>query len=316
MAKTEATAKVMPSTERKVTATGKGKEPARSKPGKGAAANGHQAVSGAQNSQRSQEAAPNGHAKKNGILTKGKGREETKRHSAKPASSDKNNLDENAVLLREIQSLGGDEEDFDLLKNIEDDSDDEGNDVSAVKDDVDEVRKGLPYLRRDYALASILMCYFTLSDHTLIIAKKKLAKELKSFMASLGDLKSFHKQVLSTSVDEEEPVESEDEDESASEAEVESESSPSDNGLDATAIAPAVKENKASSEESEEEDDDGHSGPSDLPHAQSSRAAQAPDAKANVRSVKTDVPTRSGMVSKFIRLHVCIMAHRYSSPAH
>lgn len=52
------------------------------------------------------------------------------------AAADEADLDENAILLREIKSLGGTEEDFEMLKDIDSDNEEADQAADTTVDDV------------------------------------------------------------------------------------------------------------------------------------------------------------------------------------
>lgn len=109
-------------------------------------------------------------------------------------------LDEAAILLREIKSLGGDQEDFELLK----DEDSGEEDAIVVEESKDDVGHKSAFVNRDFRLNSLNL-------------QKKLAKELKSFMASLGDFGTAGKQYAEKSESEDEEAEEESDEESEDE---------------------------------------------------------------------------------------------------
>lgn len=67
---------------------------------------------------------------------KGKSKAVTETPAANGAPAPAEDLDENAILLREIKSFGGTEEDFDLLKDVDTDDEDVVASEEATADDV------------------------------------------------------------------------------------------------------------------------------------------------------------------------------------
>lgn len=82
---------------------------------------------------------PDKSSKKNKVDKKGKNKAVDEPQSAKGAAAD--DVDENAILLREIKSFGGTEEDFELLKDV--DTDDE--DVAEAEVTAEDVRKSVKF---------------------------------------------------------------------------------------------------------------------------------------------------------------------------
>lgn len=74
--------------------------------------------------------------KKDKTDKKGKSNSETS--SADTNGAPDAELDENAILLREIKSLGGTEEDFEMLKDVDTDNEEAAQDAEATADDVSE----------------------------------------------------------------------------------------------------------------------------------------------------------------------------------